>query len=357
LVFVRVLTLRDVRNLEEQTVELDPGLNLFVGPNAQGKTSLLEALGLLARGRSFRTDDLGEVALRGRREFEVRGVAARLDRETALGFQWTAEDRTFSVDHHKTTARDYHGRLEASVYSTDRLRVVHGPMRERRLFFDRAAASLSVAYRQDLRDYDRILRQRNAALESPRGDKRAWDERLVEVGGRLRARRHQYLSRINQALRTGYRPQGEGYEVLAEPLRAAEWTEERHQAHLGEEVEREAGRERGARRSLVGPHRDPIQLRVDAVDARTASSGQVRSLLLALTLATLRVYREQAAETAVALLDDLDSELDADRAAAVCRAMAEEGQVLVTTAHPEWGARLAGTGRHFRVCAGRVTVS
>lgn len=338
-------------------MDLDPGLNLFVGPNAQGKTSLLEAVGLLARGRSFRTEDLGEVPLRGRGGFEVRGAAARADREADLAFRWSPEARIFSVDHRPTTARDYHGRLEASVYSTDRLRVVHGPMRERRLYFDRAAASLSAAYRQDLRDYDRIVRQRNASLESQGGDKRAWDERLIEVGGRLRSRRQDYLGRINRALgETAFRPSGEGYEVQAEPLGTEPWGEAEHQVRLSDEVERNAGRERAARRSLVGPHRDAIHLRVDGQAARMASSGQVRSLLLALTLATLRVYREQASETAVALLDDLDSELDADRAAAVCRSMAEEGQVLVTSAHPEWAARLAGVGRHFRVSAGRVTV-
>jgi len=338
-------------------VELVPGLNLFLGPNAQGKTSLLEAVGLLARGRSFRTDDLAEVVGRGLASFEVRGSAAGGERETDLAFQWTREGRHFSVDRRAATPRDYHGRLEASVYSTDRLRIVHGPMRERRQFFDRAAAALSVAYRQTLRDYERIVRQRNALLEARRGDGEAWDQRLTEVGGCLRARRHHYLARLNHALTAAVRLEAETYDIVAEPADAAGSSEAQHQARLADELRQNAGRERAVRRSLVGPHRDKIHLRVNGEDASVAaSSGQVRSLLLALTQATLRVYREQTGHAAVALLDDLDSELDAARASAVCQAVAGLGQALVTSAHPEWASRLNDVGRVFRVSAGRVTV-
>jgi DNA replication and repair protein RecF len=105
----------------------------------------------------------------------------------------------------------------------------------------------------------------------------------------------------------------------------------------------------------VGPHRDAIHLLVNGAEAaQTASSGQVRSLLLALTQATLEVYREQTGKTAVALLDDLDSELDAERAADVCRAIAGRGQALVTSAHPEWVALLGESAARFRVSGGEV---
>jgi DNA replication and repair protein RecF len=357
LVFVRNVTLRQVRNLEEQTVELAPGLNLFLGPNAQGKTSFLEAVGLLARGRSFRTDDLGEVALRGGTSFAVEGQAAAADRETRLGLAWTRGARRFSVDERPAAPREYQGRLEACVYSTDRLRIVHGPMRERRQHVDRSGAALSAAYRQNLRDYERIVRQRNAALEAGRRDAAAWDERLQEEGGRLRARRLQYVARLDQALASAFRPAGETYAIAAEPAAAASFSEAEHQRRLAEEVRQNAARERAAGRSLVGPHRDAVHLLVNGVDATLASSGQVRSFLLALTEATLRVYREQTGNAAVALLDDLDSELDAPRARAVCRALAGHGQTLVTSAHPEWAAALIEEGRTFQVAGGRVTAS
>jgi DNA replication and repair protein RecF len=353
-----VLGLRDVRNLREQRVELGPGLNVFLGQNAQGKTSLLEAVGILARGRSFRTDDLGEVVGRGAEGFLVRGTAAGEEGEAALAFRWTPEERTFSLDEHAVAPREYTGRLEASVYSTERLRVVHGSMRERRQYFDRAGAAHSAAYRQALRDFERIVHQRTAALQARHRAIDAWDERLSQVGGTLRARRLSYVSRINDALSTSFRPEAETYAIRAEPAAMTGASEAEHQARLAEEVRDSAEKERQAGRCLVGPHRDAIHLHVDGEDATAAaSSGQVRSLLLALTLATLRVYREQTGRTAVALLDDLDSELDADRAVAVCRTVAEQGQALVTSAHTEWASRLTDVGRLYRVSAGRVSVS
>jgi DNA replication and repair protein RecF len=130
-----------------------------------------------------------------------------------------------------------------------------------------------------------------------------------------------------------------------------------HQHLLREELGRRRRDEQRARRSLAGPHRDPVRLSIDGVDAAEhASSGQARSLLLALALAALEVYREERGDTAVALLDDLDSELDEARASQLCREVAERGQALVTTAHPGWARRL-GLGRMFTVDEGRVTAA
>jgi DNA replication and repair protein RecF len=95
-------------------------------------------------------------------------------------------------------------------------------------------------------------------------------------------------------------------------------------------------------------------MRVDGADAAGCSSGQARSLLLALTLASLELYRRHGGGGAVALLDDLDSELDEQRTLALCRTLAAAGQALVTTAHPGWAARLPSAARRFEVEAGRV---
>jgi DNA replication and repair protein RecF len=357
LVWLRVLALKDVRNIEDERVELGPGLNVFLGRNAQGKTSLLEGVGLLARGRSFRTDDLGGVVRRGARGLRVEGVASDSDRDVALGFGWAPEGRGYFVEGRPARPRDYQGRLEAAVYSTGRLRVVHGTMRDRRAYLDRAAAAISAGYRQVLRDYERVLRQRDAALEARSSDLPAWDERLVTTGAALRARRGAYVARLDAALQEAFRPAGERYGVAVEPP-ADEATETKSlERDLADELAKMAARERAAGRTLVGPHRDPVRLLVDGCDAAThASSGQVRSLLLALTLAGLAVYREQTGKAAVALLDDLDSELDAERAADVCRAVGERGQALVTSAHPEWVALLGEQARRFRVSGGRVAV-
>ena len=347
------LEIADLRNLRDVRVSLDPGLNVFLGRNAQGKTTLLEAVAVLARGRSFRTDDVQALVRRGAPGFAARARSRNGDRATELAVEVTAAGRRLQVDGREVPPRAYHGRLEVAVYSTDRLKVVRGPMRERRLYVDRQAAALWPAYRQVLREYERVLTQRNAALQARAGGLEAWDERLVHVGGALRQRRACYVHRLASALATGFSPRGERYAIAVAP--GATGGEGPHREALRAELESRRADERRAGRSLAGPHRDAVALTVDGQDAAVfASSGQARSLLLALALASLDVYRAETGSPAVALLDDLDSELDEERAAALCAEVAGRGQALVTTAHADWARRLGGQGRLFTVEDGRV---
>jgi DNA replication and repair protein RecF len=342
-----------VRNIERAELELGSGLNVFCGRNAQGKTTLLESVGLLARGRSFRTEETAAAVQRGAAALRVSGRAREQERETGLEVEVGRHSRRFAVDAHPVTPRAYQGRLEVVVYATDRLKVVRGPMRERRLYLDRNASSLWPTYRQLVNEYEQVLRQRNAALETGSRDLPAWDERFVSLAASLRQRRSAYAARLQAMLATGFKPAGEQYEVATGP--EAEASEELARARLERELAERRRDEQRLRRSLVGPHRDPVFLRIDAEDAASgASSGQARSLLLALTLATLEVYRQEHGRAAVALLDDLDSELDEERAFALCRDVAQRGQALVTTAHEGWARALDGHGHSFRVAEGRV---
>ena len=351
MVWVRRLRIRDLRNIQDETVDLHPGLNVFFGDNAQGKTSLLEAVGLVARGRSFRTDDAPSLIRRGAGGLLARADAGE-DAAAALEVELQPGRRAFRVDGRDVQPREYHGRLEVVVYSTDRLRVVRGSMRDRRQFLDRQAAALWPSYRADLAAFERVLVQRNAALESRRRDEEAWTESFVARGARLRHRRAAFAARLTSTLAGGYRPRGERYEVN---VRRHGASEEQERTALAEEVEANLPRERAAGRSLAGPHRDAVELLLDGRDvAEGASSGQARSLLLALAIASLQVYREESGRSAVALLDDLDSELDEERAGALCAEVARRGQALVTSAHPGWAESLRPLGSIYHVSGGAV---
>jgi DNA replication and repair protein RecF len=356
LVWVRDLEVCDLRNIRRAGMDLHPGLNVFVGRNAQGKTSLLEAVGLLARGRSFRTEDTKALIRYGATTLLARASASADARDCALEVELERGSRRFRVDGREVSPREYHGRLEVVVYSTDRLRVVRGPMRDRRLFLDRGAAALWPAYRQASREFDRVLAQRNAALADRRPDLPAWNERFVDLGSRLRARRAAYVERLRRALQAppDFRPAGETYDVSLGPeLRST--SEASQRTLLAAALERALPQEMRAGRSLLGPHRDAVALTVDGQDAgEAASAGQARCLLLALALATLAVHREETGQSAVALLDDLDSELDDERADHLCTEVAARGQALVTTAHPDWAGRVSHLGRVFHVSAGEV---
>ena len=170
-VHVERLEVRDLRNIREAAVTLEPGLNVFVGRNAQGKTSLLEAVALLARGRSFRTERVQQLIRRGAPFARAAGLAsAAARRPVALQVDVRPEGRTLQVDGGQVGPAAYQGRLEAVVYSTDRLRIVRGAMKERRSYLDRGASALWPAYRRTVREYEQVVRRAlasHAGLTSP----------------------------------------------------------------------------------------------------------------------------------------------------------------------------------------------
>jgi len=351
LVWVQQLRVRDLRNIREAKLDLGPGLNVFVGQNGQGKTSLLEAVGLVARGRSFRTDDANSLIRRGAGSL-VASAATCDERPSELEVRLEPGRRAFRINGRDVRPAEYHGRLDVVVYSSERLRVVHGTMRDRRQFLDRQAGALWPSYRAELRQFERVLTQRNAALESRARDEGAWTERFVLCATRLRGRRAAYATRLSEALAAGFRPANERYEVRVGPGHASE---AEGQKALADELRRLAPRERAAGRSLAGPQRDTVELLLDGQDAREgASSGQARSLLLALALASLKLLCEETSRAAVALLDDLDSELDEERAGALCAEVSRRGQAWVTTAHPRWAESLRPLGRIYEVSGGAV---
>ena len=232
------------------------------------------------------------------------------------------------------------------MYSTDRLRVARGSMRDRRQFLDRQAAALWPSYRADLALVRAVLLQRNAALECAAPGRGGLDGELRGPGGAaapspggLRRAADARARRGIPAARASATRSARG---------AGRGSEEEEREALAGEVAALLPRERAAGRSLAGPQRDEVELLVDGRDvAEGASSGQARSLLLALALASLQVYREETGRSAVALLDDLDSELDEERAGALCAEVARRGQALVTSAHPGWAESLRAAGEHL----------
>ena len=217
-------------------------------------------------------------------------------------------------------------------------------MRDRRQFLDRSAAALWPSYR---RRPARVRAGARPAQRRPRGAaarRGGLDGALRRVRGapappprRLRGAAHRGARR---------RASGPGGRATRSSCRAGGGERARTSGRaLAEEIAAVLPRERAAGRSLAGPHRDAVDLRLDGRDvAEGASSGQARSLLLALALASLRVYREETGRAAVALLDDLDSELDGERAGALCAEVARRGQALVTSAHPGLGGEPEAVG-------------
>jgi DNA replication and repair protein RecF len=341
------LWLANFRCLGEIDVELSSGLTVLQGANGQGKTSLLEAVGWVARARSFRSVTDAMLVRSGAAEAIVRAEVTTSGRQQLFEaeIRVTGRNRILCNRQPVTRARDLHGLLRVTVFAPDDLTLVKGGPAERRDFLDELLAMLAARYDAARSDFERVLKQRNALLRSGVREEEArftldvFDEQLVLAGAELTRGRLRLLERLVPAVATAYetlaldmRPITAEYvsESSPVPLTAADADTIEDQLRESLARRRRAEIDRGL--TLVGPHRDELHLMIDGLDARyQTSQGEQRTLALALRLAGHVVVRELAGAAPVLLLDDVFSELDAQRAAALVRNL-PPGQTLLTTA-------------------------
>jgi DNA replication and repair protein RecF len=341
------LWLTDFRCFETADLDFADGLTVLTGANGQGKTSLLEAVGWVARSRSFR--GVPDAAL-VRSTTEMAVVRAEIvtgDRTQLFEAEVRANGRNRVLINRNPAqrARDRYGLLRVTVFSPDDLELVKGGPAERRAYLDELLSMLAVRYDAARADLDRVLRQRNALLRSGVRDDEArttldvFDVQLVQAGSEVTRGRLRLVERLGPAIANAYSelaedpvPVGVSYEVewAAGGLGADDVDEvpERLRAALAERRRDEI--DRGM--TLVGPQRDELRLSLADLDARThASQGEQRTLALALRLAGHDLCAELTHSAPVLLLDDVFSELDARRGAALVQRL-PVGQTLLTTA-------------------------
>jgi DNA replication and repair protein RecF len=346
---VRTLWLTDFRSYTSARLDLSPGLTVLVGANGEGKTNLLEALGWLATLSSFRGVPAEALVRRGAPYAVVRAEAEREGRELLVEAQIQPNGRSrVQVNRQPLRrARDLLGSLRVSVFTPDDLALVKDGPAERRRLLDDALVSLHPRNDAVRVEVDRVLRQRNALLKQSGGqlDEGAaftldvWDAKLAASGATLAAARRDLLDRMRPALAATY-------DALARRPAAVRATYEAAWAAGAGAGADEAGlaaalagalaaaRSDDVRRgvSTVGPHRDEVALSIGDAPARTqASQGEQRTLALALRLAAHHVVTGETGTPPVLLLDDVFSELDPERSAALV-AHLPAGQTLLTTA-------------------------
>jgi DNA replication and repair protein RecF len=343
------LWLTDFRCLRDVEIELSPGLTVLKGANAQGKTSVLEAVGWIARTRSFRKVSDAMLVRSGAEEAIIRAEVATGGREQLFEAEIRAAGRNRVLCNRQPIARsrELHGLLRVTVFAPDDLTLVKGGPAERREYLDELLAMLAARYDAARGDFEQVLKQRNALLRQGVRDDEArttldvFDDQLVHAGAELVRGRLRLLDRLLPATAEAYeslahdaRPVAASYESEYSdgPLTATDTEDGGVEELLRGALERRrrAEVERGI--TLVGPHRDELRLTVDGLDARAqASQGEQRTLALALRLAGHLVVRDLVGAAPVLLLDDVFSELDATRAAALVHNL-PPGQTLLTTA-------------------------
>ena len=358
------LELRDFRRYEHVELTVGPGVTVFEGANGAGKTTLLEAVAWVALGRSFR--GVGDAALvrDGCEQAIVRAAVEDAGRRQTLDAELrvVGRNRVLVNGHPLARTRDRLDLLRVTIFTPDDLGLVKGGPAGRRDYLDDLLVVLAPRYEAARTDYDKVLRHRNALLKGgARGPDAAttldvFDDQLARAGAELVRGRLRLVERLGPEMETAYAHLA-GRPATITGRYEADWAPEGVDPDTADDTLREALArlrpkevDRGV--TLAGPHRDEWRLLLDGLDTRThASQGEQRCLALALRLGGHEVCRTTIDASPVLLLDDVFSELDDRRAAALATAL-PEGQTLITTATalPE----IVQPELHLRVDAGTV---
>jgi DNA replication and repair protein RecF len=350
------LRLRDFRNYARLDVDFGAGFHVLLGDNAQGKTNILEAVYLLATLRSFRGVGGAQMVRHGQKGYFVgASVAGRSMNEIKM--YWSADKRQLSLDGRPVRKlSEYFGAVRAVVFCTEDLQLIKGASSVRRRFIDLLLAQTQPVYLALLHRYSAALRARNALLKQRYPDEttlEGFTRELVEAGGHIMRARRELAPRIAPLARDAY----------GRVARSAEELRIEYQSSVKEdfavELVRNRAREKAMGVTVIGPHRDELQLRLNGSSAaKFASEGQKRSIAIAMKLAQAEYFSTAHGVPPILLIDDVMGELDAKRRAAFVpllhRAEHARSQVFMTCTEENWPRELGRDLRRWEVRGGSL---
>ncbi len=360
------IALRDFRNYRQLFLDFDPGVNLIVGDNAQGKTNLLEAIAYLGSGRAFRTQKTAELVRLGADFADISGEI--FSQERAQSVRWvlfpaSRPRQLYRNGVKKKTAADISGVLQTVLFCPEDLMILKGGASARRRLGDQALCQLRPNYEAALNEYSRILEQKSRILKD-RYENPAlleilpeYNTRLCQVGALLisyRARFFEGLGKAAQQYHSHFSGGAEDFcleyrtvSTVADPFaptaQLTQWLLEHLESHHRAELE--------SGQCLTGPHKDDFDVTLSGLSLKAfGSQGQVRTSAISLKLAQRELMGREAGETPVLLLDDVLSELDPGRQDFVLNQIFQ-GQVFITCCEP---GRFTKLGKTVQIEKGTV---
>ncbi len=353
----------DFRNIVSGKIDLHPGLNFFVGDNGQGKTNWLEAISILATTRSFRTAKLQE-AIRFDQELAVIDGTVRVSGEITRELRALIQERVkqFAVNGKRESVPNYLGQLHALVFTASELEVVRGGPEHRRRFLDESIVAIHPPYSATIGEYARVIKQKNALLQTARDEEYSiektaevvepWNQQLALLASKIHRWRERVVERLNEVLEKHLFSSEEVSIRYASALEGkGDLTD--YAALISERLRTRVQAELVSGYSLIGPHRDDLEITFDGRDIRKyGSSGQQRSAYLLLLLANISVYFATRDEYPLFLIDDIDSELDHERIARLLEFLDGKTQTIVTTSKRNIANDLGARAGIFEVAEG-----
>lgn len=342
--FLKHLQIKNFRNYDNYELEFSESINLIVGGNAQGKTNLLEAIYLLCLARSFRGVADEELLRFNQSTYELSArFVSDLELEDRVTLLYTKGKGKQIAINGKRLSRfsDLVGRYPIISLTTTDHQITAGPPAERRHFFDVLLSQISSKYLENLREYRRILKQKNKILHElilgqrsiQRTTLEAWNQRLISIGTHLIVDRENYCNLISSEF-------DRIYKMIADPSVKCEIiyrpnvtykTEATIASAFAAQLTEKSQAELKSGLSLVGPHRDEFLLLINGVELRKfGSRGEHKTALAALKGSEMQLIIQKRQEQPILLLDDLYSELDLDRSTRTSKIFQNQCQIFIS---------------------------
>ncbi len=360
------LSLRDFRNYGNLELEFDPGVNLIVGDNAQGKTNLLEAIAYLGSGRSFRAQKTAEMVRFGAEFADISGAVFAQERHQSL--RWvlysTGKPRLLWRNGvKKRAAADMAGALPTVLFCPEDLMVLKAGAAQRRRLGDQALCQLRPNYDAALTEYQKLLDRKSRILKDQEDHPELleilpeYDQRLCQVGAMLISYRARFYQSLAQAAREYHGQFSGGAEefsleyktvsTVSDPFAPLDTLRGQLQDHLDSHKRAELA----SQQCLTGPHKDDFDVALNGISLRLyGSQGQTRTAAISLKLAQRELMAREFGQEPVLLLDDVLSELDPRRQDFVLNQI-HRGQVFITCCEPD---RLTKSGTTIQIRNGQV---
>ncbi len=327
------LEARRFRNLASLKQSFAPGSHLVLGANGVGKTSLLEAVYLLATTRSFRTPRIADCCRHGASHYQLVGEVDT-DRRARLEFDWRDGQRLRAVNGQRTGLAEHLAVLPIVCWTGADSEILVGPPMARRRFLDRGVLGLKPRAIEIFSRYRQALHEKRQLLQRGGGELETWNQVLAIAASELVVMRSAYAERLRKALITILDECRLGLGTIEVRYRCSLRSGLKGPEAITEELMAAANRERDLRQPILGPHRDDLSIRWDGHELRrVASAGERKALGLAVLAAHGRVIAEGGRDP-VYLLDDADTELDQDRLTALWRVFTATRQLFATSNRP-----------------------